>query len=261
MKTGIKEDIFNSAEYYLQSLYRLGAIAAALAILVTIVAAITATLSGKLVTLADAGEFFALFQQNRLIGLIDIGLLDNVLAILLIPAFVALCFALRTKREAVVSIAGLLAIAGLVSYLPTNIAVPLVYVSDRYAAATTDVAKAVALAQGQALIAMGGYGLFWSTGYIIAAVVALYFSIVMLYSQVFNRATAILGIIGNGLIIANFIAIVFVQTSDIVQTIFYSGGALFTFIWLGFVSWKLWRIGRRDRSHEKSSDPRDVDKK
>lgn len=82
--------------------------------------------------------WFQLFQNNRLAGLIDGAVLDIAVVVLLAPIFVALFAALRRANEAWVAISTSLAFVGIAAYIPTNTAFSLLYVSDQYAAASTD---------------------------------------------------------------------------------------------------------------------------
>ena len=77
--------------------------------------------------------WFQLFQNNRLVGLLDDAVLDIAVAALLIPLFLALFAALRQANKAWMAIAMAFAFVGIATYLPTNTSFSLLFVSDQYA--------------------------------------------------------------------------------------------------------------------------------
>jgi len=80
--------------------------------------------------------WFQLFQNNRLVGLLDDAVLDIAVAALLVPLFLALFAALRRANRAWMAVATSLALIGIATYLPTNTSFSLLFVSDQFAAAT-----------------------------------------------------------------------------------------------------------------------------
>jgi hypothetical protein len=149
--------------------------------------------------------WFQLFQNNRLVGLIDDAVLDIAVVAFLGPLFLALFAALRRANEASAAIATSLAFVGIAAYIPTNTGFSLLYVSDQYAAASTDTQRSLFLAAGQATIASGGNGLFESNGFILVAVAGLIVALVMLKSKIFGRAASWVGVLANGLLMENYV--------------------------------------------------------
>jgi hypothetical protein len=145
-----------------------------------------------------AGDWFRLFQTNRLIGLIDLDLLlvaDNVL---LIPILLALYVALRRASESLMAIATALGIIGIVLFITSNPAIEILSLSDHYAAAATDAQRATFLAAGQAVLA-GWQGTAFQVGYLLSSVAGIAIPVVMLRSPIFGKATAYLGILANAI--------------------------------------------------------------
>jgi hypothetical protein len=144
----------------------------------------------------SVGDWFRLFQTNRLIGLVDLDLLlvaDNVL---LIPILLALYVALRRASESLMTIATALGLVGIVLFITSNPAIEMLSLSDHYAAATTDAQRAMFLAAGQAMLA-GWQGTAFQVGYLLSSVAGIAIPAVMLRGAIFSKATAVLGILAN----------------------------------------------------------------
>jgi len=140
-------------------------------------------------------NWFALFQRNRLIGLLDMDLVGIVAYALLIPTLLALYLALK-RVSAFTAIATALFFVGIAMYFATNTLFSMLALSDQYAAATTEAQRAAALAAGQALLTTFYVSAFQES-YVIVSVALLIISIVMLRSAVFTNATASVGILAN----------------------------------------------------------------
>lgn len=148
---------------------------------------------------ATVAEAFRLLQQNKVVGLLRL----DFPTVLVLPMYYLLFFgffaALKDTNRTHAAIATVLAFIGVTLVLAMPTALPLMALSEKYAAATNDVMKAHFLAAGEAVLATdiwhgtGAYmgGLFAQTG-------AVWISIVMLRG-VFSKVTAYLGIVTHGL--------------------------------------------------------------
>lgn len=146
----------------------------------------------------DPVGWFTLFQNNRLVGLIDLDLLlvaDNVL---LVPIFLALYIALRRTSESVMAIATALGVAGIVLFIASNPAFEMLSLSSKYAAATTDAERSVFLAAGQVMLA-AWQGTAFQIAYLVGSIVGIAIGAVMLRSNIFSKMTAYMGILGNAI--------------------------------------------------------------
>ncbi len=151
-------------------------------------------------SMADASGWFTLFQTNRLLGLIDFGILELYGLVLFVPMFLALYAALRRASESFMTIAIALGIVGIAANFATVKLFPLLTLSDLYAAATTAAQKAQFLAAGQATLALGALGGIGGSveGGIPMAVAGLIVSVVMLRSNILGRGVGYIGILANG---------------------------------------------------------------
>jgi hypothetical protein len=140
--------------------------------------------------------WFRLFQDNQLIGLLDLDLLlivDQVLAILI---FLALYVALRRANQSFMAIGLALGLVSTVLFIASNPAFAMLSLSDQYAAAATDAQRAVFLAAGQAML-VTWQGSAFQASYVLGSIAPILISAVMLRSKLFSRATAYLGILAN----------------------------------------------------------------
>jgi hypothetical protein len=196
--------------------------------------------------------WFQLFQNNRLVGLIDDAVLDIAVAALMGPLFLALFAALRRANEAWVAIATSLAFVGIAAYIPTNMGFSLLYVSDQYAAATTDAQRSLLVGAGQSIVAVGGNGLFESNGFILVAVAGLIVAVVMRRSKIFGRATSWVGVLANGLLMANYVGLAFVSAASVFSTDLFASASILVFIWWILIAWKLLQLGRGASKEDKA---------
>ncbi len=234
-----------------KSLYKIGGAAAlicAVMYLIAVVIYIPAYRAGP--PPGTVLEWFTLFQANPVTGLFFLGLADIAIMILWGPMALALYSALSRSNRTWSRIATALVFVGIAVYLATNTAFSMLSLSRQYAAATTDAQKSIALAAGQAMLAVSegtggqyaGMPLVWLAGLIIA--------VVMLRSKVFSRATAWAGILGLGLLLASIPFAGYTTTGPMttvvsaVVAVTYIGGGLLSLAWYILVGRRLLQLGR-----------------
>jgi hypothetical protein len=89
---------------------------------------------------------------------------------------------------------------GIAVFLATNTAFSMLSLSQEYAVATTEAEKSILLGVGQAMLAVSkGTGLY--TGMELVWFAGVIFSVIMLRSEAFSKATAWVGILGLGLLV------------------------------------------------------------
>ncbi len=184
-------------------------------------------------------DYFTLFQNNRLLGLLDLDLLlivDNVLAIAL---YLALYVALRRASESFMAIATTLGLISIVLYIASREAtLTMLSLSDQYAAATSDAQRAILLAAGQAMLAIYN-GAAFHMSYVLGAAALLIISVVMLRNDVFSKAIAYLGIVANA-----FAFGLYAPTIGISISVF---SVVFLWVWDILLARKLFQLGRLER--------------
>jgi hypothetical protein len=134
-------------------------------------------------------DWFSLFQKNKLIGLIDFELLMIIYTILSIPMTLALYFALRQTDQTFSALFVLLGLLGVMCFIAARPAFEMLYLSNKFAAATTEAQKAIVLAAGEAKLATF-HGTAFQVSYLLGSLNGLIVSLVMLRSRIFSKATA-----------------------------------------------------------------------
>src|SRR5215213_2971463 len=127
-------------------------------------------------------EWFRLFQDNALVGLLDMDLLLIVDYLLLIGVFSALWASLRRANESLMAIALILQLVATATYLASTVAFEMLTLSNQYTTATTDSERSIFLAAGQAMLATW-QGTAFDVSYVLSALVILTVSAVMLRSH------------------------------------------------------------------------------
>jgi hypothetical protein len=87
--------------------------------------------------------WFALFQDNALVGLLYMDLLLIVDYLLLIGVFSALWASLRRANESLMAIALILQLVATATYLASTVAFEMLTLNNQYATATTDVERSI----------------------------------------------------------------------------------------------------------------------
>jgi hypothetical protein len=220
-------------------LYRSGGIAALL---------ITVLLLGEIAVYAmwarpeTALKHFELIQQNWLAGLLTLDLLGAISYVLFIPTILALYVALRPLSEAMTAVATALFFVGIADFFATNTAFPVLALSNQYAAATTDAARASTLAAGEAMFALFNENAFL-VSYVLVSASWSMIGAVMLRSSLFGRATACAGILAGA---TGIIAVFLEHISEALVPIaigFYFAAIVFLLGWVVFVGRRLYRLG------------------
>jgi len=237
-----------------KSLYKVGGVAALIAgVLFRRNLAAEIGLFVKHPSPVTVSDWFALLQNNRLLGLSYLHIFDLVNYALVSLMFLALYAVLRRTNRSHMAIATTLALVGIAVYFASNTAFSVLSLSDQYKAATTEAQRTTLLAAGQAMLAINrfsdpgahpGAGGYMSL--LLIAVAGMITSVVMLRSDVFNRATAYVGILASALDLAYCIAFAFVPAvdSELLAVCFIPAAGLLLLIWHILIGLRLCRPGR-----------------
>jgi len=231
-----------------KSLYRIGAYAALIAVIF-----FRRYLAAELMAFNGFGifdvpkeapvtaiEWFTLLQENKFVGLALLEVFDLVNYALVGLIFLALYAALRKADQTAMELATLFSIVGITVYFASNQALSFMYLSEQYAAATSDAQRSLYLAAGEGLLAnTHGTGIHISLFLVLLA--GLLISIVMLRSNIFSKATAVTGIVANSFGLCYFILLVFAPAiSWLPPTL----SAPFRLIWYVLIAIKLFKFGK-----------------
>jgi hypothetical protein len=190
---------------------------------------------------SSAIEWFSLLQHNALVGLILLNIVDVVNYCLVGLIFLALYGALRHVNRSAMVIATACALVGIGIYLASNQALAMLSLSKQYAAATTDAQRSMLLAAGEALLAIQNQGTGYYASFFMVVVAGLIVSVVMLRSSVLSKATAIVGILANGIRLLGFVTLLLTPS---IYSLAIPISAPFRVTWYVMIALTLFRLGR-----------------
>ncbi len=187
----------NAVDLRWRTLYLIGGVAAFLTVVLgmteVFIEANASALAGGPVT---ASDWFALLQNNRLLGLALLEIFEVVMLPLGGLMFLALYAALRSRDESLMAIAIVCELLSIAIFLSSNIALAMLSLGDQYTAATTDAQKNLLLASAQVLLA-GWQGTAHFLTFFLGSLAGVIASVVMLRSESFGLVTAWVGILAN----------------------------------------------------------------
>lgn len=175
-----------------QGLMMVGAVAALVVVVLIPLQSAVFLLSPPPPTVED---FFALFQTNPLLGLVDLDLLLTLDYLVMVPFYLALTVVVFRVAPAWGSLA---LIAGLFSVVLFTVSREATFsmwmLSNQYVTASSATDRAELLATGRTLLTFYDGGTF-STSYILGAISTLLFSIAMVRHHVFGRLPGLVGVV------------------------------------------------------------------
>lgn len=183
------------------TLYKIAGVSALLAVVLIPVQIIVYGIWGIPET---AIECFTLFQANKLVGLLALELPYLLSNILSIPIFLAFYVTLKRENESVMAIATVSGLISISIVFSARSTFDMLFLSDRYWAATTEAQQAIFLAAGEAKLALVN-GTAQQVHYLVGSLALLLVSIVMLRGEVFSKLTAYMGIIANLLVFGLYV--------------------------------------------------------
>lgn len=228
-----------------KGLYKIGGTAARMAVVVVLAEMMITILPGGSVYPETVVDWYTLLHSNWFLGLRDLGLLNLFFTILGIPVFLALYAAHQRDNRAYAALAVVVSFVGLAVFLGTNRAFPMLALSRRYAAVTTDAQRAALEAAGQALLAVGEShtpGTF--LGFFLSEVAGIIISLVMWRGKAFSSANAYAGILGFTILLIFELFSSFVPGSFDVAMIVAMVGGLLNMAWYILTARKLLQLGQ-----------------
>jgi len=235
-----------TAESAWKSFYKVGGVTALLTVAVVLAEIGITFLPGverasqATVTVID---WFTLFQDHWFLGLRNLGLLNLIGAVLLAPTFLAMYSAVRRGHEAYAALATILFFVGLAAYFASSRAFPMLFLSGQYASATTETQRSLFIAAGQAMLAEGQS----RAGLPLVEFACLVISIVMLKGNVFGKATAYAGVLGNVLLMVVEIILTVLRTLPGWGMAIAVGAGLAMMTWYFMVSRGLFQLASSSR--------------
>lgn len=238
----------HAADSSWQSLYKVGATAALLSVLLVLfdIFISIALPQGEVAPgTRSATEWFALFDSDLYYSFRDLGILNIVNVVLGIPLFLALYGVHRRVNQAYAALAVMLFAIGGAVYISNNTLLPLFSLSEQYAAATTDAQRMILAAAGEAMLARGAdFTIGTLSGFLLLSTAQIAISIVMLQGRIFGKATAYTGIVGFTCLLLFTVWTTFAPGSfDLAMLIALPGGLL-SMAWNILVARRLLQLAR-----------------
>ena len=185
-------------------------------------------------------DWFQLFRQSPVIGLVSFDIAILLEEVLLVPIIFALYFLLRRESESLMVIASGLWLVSVALFITSNTGFEMLALSQGYANATSDAQQSTYLAAGQAMLASYlEQGSAFLMGYLLASLAGVLVGIAMLRNRVFSRWAAYAVIGGNVLGLGLFVPAIGVALSI---------GSVFVLIaWYLLTGWRLLRLPAETR--------------
>lgn len=234
-----------------KAVYRLGGVAALITVLVALLDIVVSFLAGERDVepgSLTATDWFARFRESRFLTLRDLGLWNVVNDVLAVPVYLALYEAHRRENRGFAALAAILSFIGAAAYAANNKALPMLDLSDRYAAASTDVERTRLAAAGQAMLAQGEDftpGSF--VGLFPTEVAGIVMGVTMIRSRIFGRPAAWAGIAGSSLLLAFTVCVTFVPALFRRVMVLAVGGGILSIVWRILTARALFQLGKDDR--------------
>jgi hypothetical protein len=218
-----------------KDLYRLGGISSILVAAVIVLAIVAFFIWPYKPGFTSVENIFITLQNDRLGGLISLDLSTIIAPLISILQILALYAALKRVNESYALIALVFGLMGVVLWLTARPLAEVVSLSNQYAAAPNDIAKSQYLAAGEALIALFG-GTAWMVSQVLLNISSALSSLLMLWSRIFSKATAYLGIVVSIVGIG-----IFIPGLGIVLGLLATAGGM---VWLILVGQRLLQLAR-----------------
>jgi len=190
-------------------------------------------------------DWFAFLHVHPILGFTFLNGFDMVNFVLAGVVFLVLYAVLKRTDQVFMILAVAFMLVAIVVYIKSNPALPMLRLSGRYAAATTDAQRAALVSAGEALLASKNVG---STGqnvaFVFFHVAGLILSLVMLRSAIFSKRTAWLGILFNGFGLGFPIAMALAPGSVIIPGTAWIIAVIFWVFWYIGIARTLRRLGR-----------------
>lgn len=195
MSTALQNQVLNARipDARWKDLYRIGYLACFGMVVAIVLAVIIYLIWPYQPGYASVTNIFTTLQTDRLAGLMSLEISSLIVMSIMILEMLALYVALKSVNESYALIALAAGLMGAVLWLSARPLVEMVYLSDQYAAATSDLARTQYLAAGEAVHALFN-GTNWMFSTFLLGVSGAISALLMLRSGFFGRTTAYIGI-------------------------------------------------------------------
>lgn len=227
-----------------QKFFRAGALAALLILLAGLLDILIMFLPG---TGTNPGartvlDWYVLLQNRPFLALRDMGLLNMITMSCSVMVFFGLYGMHRRISPLAAALALILGCIGAAIYVANNTALPMLTLSQHFAAATSESQRALWASAGQAFLAHEDLTAGSFPGFFFAEIAGALMAGVALRGGIFQRWEAWLGIVATGcLFFFNLCAAFIPAWYDSVMLIFGAGGGLLSLVWYVLIARRLFQ--------------------
>jgi hypothetical protein len=190
-------------------------------------------------------DWFSQYQTSPLMAMRNLGLVNIFLVALSIFVTYALYAAHRKVERPLAGFALIIALLAVAIFYATNRAFAMLALSNQYAAAASDTQRALLMAAGQAMLAVGEShtpGTFLA--FFFSELAGILISVVMLRGKIFSRANAIVGIVAYSCLFLFEICSTFIPPLFQVAMLFAVIGGVLSMVWDILIARKLFQLSR-----------------
>jgi hypothetical protein len=192
-----------------------------------------------------AVDWFAFLQVHPLFGFTFLNGLDMVNFLLAGIVVLVLYAVLKRTDHNFMALAVAFMLAAIAVYIASNPALPMLALSDQYAAAATDAQRAAVVSTGEAVLASKNvFSVGENVAFVFFHVAGLIVSLVMLRSGIFSRRCAYLGMLFNGFGLGFPLAVVLAPGNIFLPGAAWVIGVIFWVFWYTGIALTLRRLGR-----------------
>ncbi len=228
------------------AIYKIGALAALLTVLVAIAEIGITFLPGggrETTSARTVIDWFMFYQTNPLMAMRNLGLVNIILVALSIPLTYALCAAHREVEKPLAGLALIVTLAGVAIFYSTNRAFSMLALSNQYAATASDTQRALLLAAGQSMLAVGEShtpGTFLA--FLFSEFSGILLGVLLLRGKLFSRASGIVGILAYGFLFIFEICSSFIPALFQAAMLFAILGGVLSMVWDVLVAQRLFKL-------------------
>jgi hypothetical protein len=189
-------------------------------------------------------EYYNMLNANKFIGLLRL----DILTVFIVPFYFVLIYslfeALNKTNPELTLLSTILVFAGITAFLATPSAFSYLHLSEKFAAATSELERNQLITAGETLFAsdmLHGKGTGVIIGGLLTETGILALSIIMLNSNVFNKVTAYTGIVTHGLDLIHILIGLFFPSIGV--TIMAIAGTLYL-LWFPLLGVRLFKLSK-----------------
>jgi hypothetical protein len=191
-------------------------------------------------------DWFTFLQTHPILGFTFLNGFDMVNFVLAGVVVLVLYGVLRRTDRTFMMLAVAFMLAAIVVYIASNPALPMLALSGKYAAATTDAQRATLVSSGEAVLTARNVGsIGQNVAFVFFHVAGLIVSLVMLRSGIFSKRCAILGMLFNGFGLGFPLAMALAPGSVFLPGAAWIIGVIFWVFWYIAIALTLRRLGRQ----------------